>query len=333
MRLNKKILLLCFLLLSSLVYALYSNTTHTQKSPLPENTSLSSQSKNIPFSIESFRQRDFLPSTITEVRLVQETSAFRSTIVSYLSDELTLYALMNVPTSPKPTDGYPVVIVNHGYIDPAIYKTDRSYANTSAYFAQNGFLVLKPDYRAHDRSEGEARKFFSRIEYALDVAHLMASISSIPQANPQKIFLYGHSMGGDITLRLMEMSRHITAATLWAPAVTTFPENHLYFIRRNSSGEVLKNQQELDSTLTSDDYPAVSVLENLDYVSAPLLIHHGTADESVPYSWGVNLYERLKAEGKQVTLYSYDGDNHDIAGNWSKALSRDVEFFRSFLTN
>jgi dipeptidyl aminopeptidase/acylaminoacyl peptidase len=323
---------LLFVLLfgASLAFGLRYFANDSQKTS-SDALSLSSRSKNIPYSIESFRLRDYLPSTIKQVRVVQETPAFRSSVVSYQSDGLTLYALMNVPTSPEPLGGYPVVIVNHGYIDPAIYTTERSYANTSAYFAQNGFLVLKPDYRDHDKSEGEARKFFSRMDYAIDVAHLIASIPSLPQANPQKIFMYGHSMGGDITLRLTEMSHRITAATLWAPAVTTFPESHLYFTRRNSAGEVLKSQQELDSTLSSSDYSAVSVLENLDYVTTPLIIHHGTHDESVPYSWGAELYNLLMNQGKSVTLYTYEGDNHDIAGNWSTALSRDVAFFRSFL--
>ena len=76
------------------------------------------------------------------------------------------------------------------------------------------------------------------------------------------------------------------------------------------------------------DYEQVSVLNNVAYVNKPLLIHHGTADESVPYEWGVKLNERLEEEGKLVTLYTYERDNHDIAANFSRALGRDVEFFR-----
>lgn len=299
---------------------------------LPNPPESSTISESLPqYSIRSFREKVFAPSTIQTERLVRETTSFRSYVVSFVSDNLKQYALMNVPTQSAPQDGFPVVIVNHGYIDPDVYSTENSYINTSAYFAQNGFLVVKPDYRGHDQSEGEARKFFSRMDYALDVSTLLASLTTLPLANENKIFMYGHSMGGDVTLRLMEISDRITAATLWAPAVTDFPESHLYFTRKNRPEDLSRSRNEFESILKPDEYDAVSIIENVSLVNAPLLIHHGTRDESVPFSWGENLYSKLKAADKQVVFYSYQGDNHDIANNFTSALSRDVAFFRSFL--
>jgi dipeptidyl aminopeptidase/acylaminoacyl peptidase len=73
----------------------------------------------------------------------------------------------------------------------------------------------------------------------------------------------------------------------------------------------------------------VSVIEQLKYIQAPILIHHGTNDTSVPYSWGVALDEYLRTAGKRVTFHTYQGDNHDIAGHFGQALNRDVAFFSS----
>lgn len=288
-------------------------------------------SKVVTYSIDSFRERQFAVGTITIEREVRQTSTFTSSVVSFVVDGLKQYALMNVPTGTMPVGGFPVVIVNHGYIDPAIYSTENSYINTSAYYAQNGFLVLKPDYRGHDMSDGQARHFFSRIEYALDVATLVASLPSIPQANVDKVFMYGHSMGGDVTLRNLEMGTKITAASLWAPAVAAFPESHFYFVRKNRVSELPQSQAQLDAIVQPEDYHLISLLDNLSYVSTPLLIHHGTLDDSVPLSWSETLYQHLKNAGKQVTFYRYEGDNHDIGSNFSTALDRDIAFFKSFL--
>jgi predicted esterase len=73
----------------------------------------------------------------------------------------------------------------------------------------------------------------------------------------------------------------------------------------------------------------VSTYDNVNLVEAPVIIQHATGDESVPYEWGVNLFKKFNESKKEVHFYTYQGDNHDIAGNWGTALARDVELFRN----
>ena len=47
--------------------------------------------------------------------------------VSYLSEGLKIYALMTVPNGEKPATGWPVVIFNHGFIPPDVYRTTERY--------------------------------------------------------------------------------------------------------------------------------------------------------------------------------------------------------------
>lgn len=282
-----------------------------------------------PLSIFALKQRTYPSGQITTVRQVVKNPKFTSFVVTYSSDGLTQYALMNVPIGTPPAAGWPVVIVNHGHIDPEVYSTENSYINTSAYFANAGFLVLKPDFRGHDNSQGEADKLVSRIYYAVDVLHLLASLSSLPQVNPEQVFMYGHSMGGDVTLRILEVSDYVRAATLWAPAVTDFPASSSYFARRRSPERAAEMQAELEATFKPEEYTSVGPLYHTNLVQVPVNIHHSTTDESVPYQWGQVLADKLTASGVKVNFYTYPGDNHDIAGNWSTALNRDIQLFKS----
>ena len=272
-------------------------------------------------------------SVIKTENKVRETDKFISYIVSFDSDGLKQYALMNVPRGKSPAAGWPVVIVNHGYIDPEVYSTPNSYINTSAYFANAGFLVIKPDYRGHDRSEGEAGSLVSRISYAIDVLNLLSAIQDLHSADPNRIYMYGHSMGGDVTLRVIEVCPTcVKAATLWAPAVRDWPESFLYFTRRNTDDprrreRMERFQRELTELFTPAQYSQVSAMDNINLVQIPVNIHHGTADESVPYEWGQTIAAQFEANKKTFEFYTYPGDNHDISSNWSTALNRDIALF------
>lgn len=301
------------------------NTSSDDDNPTPSaNTNIH------PYSIESFRTRQFPKQTLTTERSVTANSQ----VVSYNSEGLKLFALKIVPAGTPPSGGWPVIIVNHGYIPPDQYSVTRSYINTSNYFATQGFLVLKPDYRGHDASEGKTTgRLLSRSEYTLDVLNLLSAINSIPEVNPNKVFMYGHSMGGEITLQILESTNTITAATLWAPAVTDFPLQVTHFLNKTkpSPTDVAEFKTQYNQFLDQYSSSQISSIENLEKISVPVNLHHGTSDESVPYSWGTSLNDKLKEKGKTVNFYSYQGDNHDIAGNFGRALSRDVTFFKSFL--
>src|SRR3989344_235406 len=332
-----KILGLGLLILGTVAagWGLWPKNEQATIEPKPEKIVNEEPVKANPYSIDSLKARSYASELKTE-RKVRETSGLTSYVVSFESDGLKQYALMNVPRGDTPAGGWPVVIVNHGYIEPEVFSTENSYINTSAYFANAGFLVLKPDYRGHDKSEGEPGRLVSRINYAVDVLNMMAGIPRLEGANAERIYMYGHSMGGDVTLRVLEVcDMCVKAATLWAPAVTAWPESALYFARRNSTDpkrreRLARFEQELKELFRPEEYKGVSAFDNLELVRVPLNVHHGTQDQSVPYEWGEILVNRFKELGLGYNFYSYSGDNHDIAGNWGRALARDVELFNKF---
>jgi dipeptidyl aminopeptidase/acylaminoacyl peptidase len=270
------------------------------------------------------------PNTRLEtIRDLGQTSSYRSRLVSYQSDGLTLYALLHQPLGTPPPSGWPVIIVNHGYIPPKSYSTLNSYRNTAAFYAKSGFLVLKPDYRGHDQSQGEPDLIFGRSQYALDVLNLLEAVDTIPPADPNRIYLYGHSMGGEVSLQVAEISPKVKALSLWAPATTTFPQIATHFLNKihPTPTHIPTIFEQIRQLTRLVDPNQLIAFGHLGQINVPLIIHHGTADESVPYAWGESLNSKLKSLNKSVTFYSYPNANHDISSHWSQALSRDVEFF------
>ena len=284
------------------------------------------------FFIESMRQRSYGEGSVDIEKLIEDNVAFRSYVVSYQSDGLKLFALMNVPKMQRPESGFPVVIVNHGYINPQTYSTTRSYKTITDFYARNGFVVLKPDYRGHADSETGNTSAINRINYAVDVLNLLAIIDTIADVDPEKIAMYGHSMGGEITLRVLEISDQVKAATLWASAATTFPENMLYFIRRHRPEIAEQIEREIHEVFREQDYEKLSSIDNVELISTPLILHHGTRDGSVPFDWSEELSERLTDAGVSHMFYPYDGENHNFTrGSWSTVVNLDLELFKNYL--
>lgn len=301
----------------------------SQPSPILEKFSEKFASQ---YFIENMRKREYDGGEVKIERNLGNFGKFTSYIVSYPLDGIKIFALMNVPASIKPDNGFPVVIVNHGYINPETYSTTSSYKTISDFYANQGFLVLKPDYRGHGNSQGSGGGGLSRIEYAVDVLNLIASIPTISQADPEKIFMYGHSMGAEVALRVLEITDKIKAATLWAPATTQFPESLLYFVRRHRPQSLPEIEAAINAYFSQADFPKLSTIENTNLIKTPLTIHHGTADSSVPFQWSVELGKKLTETNTTHTFYTYQGEDHNFTrGSWGTAANRDLELFKKIL--
>jgi len=261
--------------------------------------------------------------------------------VSYMSEELKIYALMTVPNGEKPATGWPVIIFNHGYIPPDVYVTTERYIAYVDLIARAGYIVFRSDYRGHDRSEGEARGTYSRPDYVVDVLNAVSSMKRYPDADSNRIGMWGHSMGGYITLRSMVIRNDIKAGVIWAGVVGTY-EDLLYNWRRGtgSSPDSQPRPGSWRATLpgtygTPEENPdfwnSISANTYLSDISGPLQLHHGTADTDVPVEFSEKLFYQMLDADQYVELYKYEGDNHNISNYFSTAMSRTIEFFDRYV--
>src|SRR5688500_11930035 len=145
-----------------------------------------------PLQIEAMRAREYPGSDIVIERVLDPGVNYNRYYVSYLSDGLKIYALMTVPNGEMPFTGWPVVIFNHGYIPPDVYRTTERYIAYVDLIARSGYIVFRADYRAHDRSEGQAGGVYTEPNYSIDVLNAVTSMKSHPDADPVLIVLRGH---------------------------------------------------------------------------------------------------------------------------------------------
>lgn len=259
-------------------------------------------------------------------------------IVSYLSEGLKINALLTVPNGEKPATGWPVIVFNHGYIPPEIYRTTERYIAYVDGFARNSYIVLRPDYRGHAFSEGEARGAYGSPDYTIDVLNAVASMKRFADADPARIGMWGHSMGGYITLRVMVARADVKAGVIWAGVVASYPDllenwnsrrTDIPTRARRWRGELIA---QVGTPAENPEYwNSISANSYLTDLSGPLQLHHGTADTSVPVEFSETLYAQAVAAGQVVESYTYAGDDHNLAGNFSTAMQRSVAFFDEYL--
>lgn len=291
-----------------------------------------------PLQIEAMRAREYPGSDIVIERVLEPGVNYSRYYVSYLSDGLKIYALMTVPNGEKPFSGWPVVIFNHGYIPPDVYRTTERYIAYVDQIARSGYIVFRSDYRGHDRSEGAPGGIYTRPNYSIDVLNAVGSIKRYPDADPNRIGMWGHSMGGYITLRSMIVSNDIKAGVIWAGVVARYPD---LFTRWNAGARptnpspgswVYSLQQEHGSVEQNPGFwNSISANAYLRDLDGPIQLHHGTADHDVPWEFSEMLYNEMLAANQVAEFYTYEGDNHNISGYFSQAMQRTIEFFDRYL--
>lgn len=172
-----------------------------------------------PLSIQALRDGEYTASELIIEQTLSAGSNYQRFIASYRSEGLKVYGLLTVPNGNPSSEGWPAIIFNHGYIDPEVYRTTEKYIAYQDAFARNGYVTFKSDYRGHGNSEGEARGEYGSNDYTIVVLNATNSIRALPVVNPNKIGMWGHSMGGHITLESMVVDSNIQAGVIWAGVV------------------------------------------------------------------------------------------------------------------
>lgn len=284
------------------------------------------------------RKYEYPGSSITVEQILEPGENYNRYYVSYLSDNLKIYALMTVPDGVKPASGWPVIIFNHGYIPPGEYRTTERYVEYVERIAEDNYIVFRSDYRGHDRSDGEARGAYGYPDYTIDVLNAVASMKTYPDADPDRIGMWGHSMGGYLTLRAMVISEDIKVGVIWAGVVASYPDlvNNWTEPAADTPSGFSGWRTSLAATYGTPAqnpafWDAISANSYLTDLSGPVQLHHGTGDVEVPVEFSTTLYRQLLVARIPVQLYTYENDNHNISNSFNQAMQRTIQYFNTFL--
>ncbi len=232
------------------------------------------------------------------------------------------------------------VLLTHG-----LGEHSGRYAHVAAAFAERGIRLLAYDLRGHGRSSGRRGDVpdYARLLDDLRVVHAQAALSGRP------LFLFGHSLGGQVTLRYLQRDQPSVAGAIvaspwlrlafdppwwkvaaaraalrFAPGLRFSTGMRLERLSRDLAHlEAMADPQLMSHRISARMYFAVAAagelaLSRAGDIRAPLLLLHGDADPITP--WRAT-EELCKAAGSpEKTLKIYPGVLHEAHND----LGRDV---------
>ncbi len=248
------------------------------------------------------------------------------------------YALMSLPTTSPPKGGYPLIILCHGYINPALYSTTSFYVSDMEYYSQHGFAVIKPDFRGQGLSvkSGRAEGAYFSMAYNIDLMNLISSAKRLNYIDKNNISLWGHSMGGYLALRASVMSPDVKNVIILSGVVGRPSDIYSTFIApsdlSNPIAEAIRQKILLKrgSSLVNPSYwHNVSPLSFLDNSQAYYQIYVGLQDHTVPPAFSTSLDEVLTKDSiKHVTRVFPEAD-HGLVGERPVVWADSLKYLRT----
>jgi dipeptidyl aminopeptidase/acylaminoacyl peptidase len=307
-----------------------------------------------PYTIDGLRHHKFESGRIWIEKTLARTADYTSYLISYPSDGLTITGVMQIPVKGKPP--FPVILMDHGYFNREEYKPGSGTDRAAEYLNQHGYLTLASDYRSWGGSDAGPSLYYSGL--AIDVMNLLNAIPSIHEADLKRVGIWGHSMGGAVTIKVLTIDSRIKAGVLYS-SVSADNADPIQRWGLGCIGDIMAGEHQLDCN-SSDIIPLelppelikayyetsldatilneTSPIYHLDLVTAPIEINYGTEDGKIsngtPPDWSKKLYNALIAAGKDAHIYAYDGQLHSFVGDaWNAFMERTVRFFDQYVKN
>jgi len=303
-----------------------------------------------PYTIAGLRQRTYPAGVINVTTQLEGGADYTRYAFAYPSDGLTITGIIQVPANAGPGP-FPVIVMNHGFQMRNEYLPGDGTGRVAEVLNRHGYLTIAPDYRSWGGSDRGYSMFYTGL--VIDVIHLIKAIPSLPLVDPKRIGMWGHSMGGGVTIRVLAVdSSAIKAAVLYAPTsadeadlikrwglACTAPVDYKAcytadILPTELAPELLASYQK--TVRDPQALRAFSPIYHLETLNSPVQIHIGAADgqsfSTTPPEWSQKLYDALRAAGKPAELFVYPDQGHSFAGEGRELfLQRILAFFDAHL--
>lgn len=244
-------------------------------------------------------------------------------------DGLELFERSWRPAEPKAT-----VAIIHGFAEHS-----GRYDHVGERLAQAGYAVYALDLRGHGRSQGRPVYIRSIDEHIGDVERFLERVREREPGRP--LFVIGHSMGGLIVALMLTNGEHelrgavLSGAALRATRSSSrLLERVLRFLGRLfprlplpriESADVSRDPAVVErydtdplvfrgsvpaGTARAMIHAARAVVRDMESITLPILILHGSADGLVHPDGSRELHERVSSTDKALKVY--EGLYHEI---------------------
>ncbi|MFC4158099.1 S9 family peptidase [Chitinimonas lacunae] len=226
----------------------------------------------------------------------------------------------------------PVIVDFHGGPE------GQSTAGFSAYnqlFVDAGFIHVEPNVRGssgYGKTWLDADNGAKRLQVVSDIEDAARFIRANWGANGKapKIGITGGSYGGYATLAGMTMF----AGSYDAGVAAVAPSNLLTFLENTAPyRRAIRIAEYGDPVKDRDALIALSPINHLDKLKAPLLIIQGATDPRVPVGEAVQMHEAAKNKGLDSELILFADEGHGFSKRSNRVLSigHTLRFFETHL--
>jgi dipeptidyl aminopeptidase/acylaminoacyl peptidase len=179
----------------------------------------------------------------------------------------------------------------------------RMYYSLCQYFAQQGYVILTPDYRG---SSGYSRDWSTGVYMGIgvndtaDVASGADYLKTLSYVDPDRIGVFGLSYGGFLTLQAMTVD-----PTLWRAGIDVAG-----VVDWATYGSGYTTPRLGTPVQNPDIYNVSAPIQHMDKLERPLLVLHGTNDRNVSFADSLRLFDVLIKLGKSFESQIYPGEIH-----------------------
>jgi dipeptidyl aminopeptidase/acylaminoacyl peptidase len=236
----------------------------------------------------------------------------KTEVISWKSkDGLTIEGLLTYPVGFEQGKKYPIILQIHGgpagvfsqtYTGaPSIYMTQ--------YFAQRGFIMLRPNPRGSTGYGKEFRYANVRDWGFGDYEDLMTGVDHVLAmgiADSKNQFVMGWSYGGYMTSWVVTQTNRFNAASMGAGlpnliSMVTTTDIPDYLVAHAGGKEFWEEYEE---------YEKHSAIYQIKNVTTPTQVIHGANDLRVPLAQGQEFYNALKRKGVDTEMIVYPRTPH-----------------------
>ena len=188
-------------------------------------------------------------------------------------------------------------------------KDLKATVRVSRRLAENGLCVLRYDFTGLADSEGD----FSASNFTTNCQDLVAACDFLEAEHQAPRLLIGHSLGGTATaLMANQVASAKAVVTIASPSST---HRLAGFLAESSPdiealGQGVVNIGGFDFELKKqllDDLRSYDIKSRIGELRLPILIFHSPEDRTLPYRWGLGMFDSVSSPKSFVTL---DGADH-----------------------
>ena len=191
----------------------------------------------------------------------------------------------------------------HHFVPPA-----PSHNINISFYVSNGYLVLQPDivYKTGYPGQSALKCVMPAVQEMVDRGYV----------DENAIGIQGHSWGGYQIAYMITQTNRFRAVAAGAPVanMTSAYDGIRWGPGIPRQFQYERTQSRIGGSLWQ--YP-LRYIENspvfmADRVTTPVMMIHNDADDAVPWYQGIEYYLALRRLGKEVYLFTYNGEPHGL---------------------